>query len=357
MRATEGQLRPRGDSVTRRTASASTDTPRLTLLDCSLREGAYLRPFTPQETAQVTAQLVGLGISMIEIGHGVGIGAGPEHGAAPFDAEAYLDAVSAAAPHARVGMFYIPGIGAARLLERAARHGLNFVRIGTNVSDTRSGERVVRQAKDLGLHVSFNFMKSYLCTPVELARLGQAAASWGADAVSVVDSAGCMLPNNVAEYVTQVVNLTGVPVGFHGHNNLQLAVANSLAAIESGATIIDGTIRGAGRGGGNTPTEILVAALSMRGVATGLDPVAVLRVADRVSQALWPAAAWGAGTSVVTALNRFHSSHLPLVEIMATFCGVDLWQLIAEVGATGAEEPSRELVRARAAGLSGRRER
>ena len=103
---------------------------------------------------------------------------------------------------------------------------------------------------------------------VEQAKLFE---SYGAQIVYVTDSAGYMLPNEVRERVQALKNALSCEIGFHGHNNLSMAMANTVAAVEAGATYIDGSLRALGAGSGNTQTEVMVAVLERLGYQTGID--------------------------------------------------------------------------------------
>ncbi len=74
----------------------------------------------------------------------------------------------------------------------------------------------------------------------------------------------------------------GIPIGFHAHNNLSLAMANTLVAIEEGATRIDGSVRCLGAGAGNTQTEVLIAVLERLGLSTGVDLYKMMDLAEEI---------------------------------------------------------------------------
>ena len=145
--------------------------PDLDILETTLRDGSYVVDFrfTAADTAWMSARLAACGIKWIEIGHGMGLRAYERHGAAEVD-EAYIDAARAAAPEAKIGMFCIPGVAKLDDLDLAASHGLDFVRIGTNVDETDQMEAFIDRASEKCLYVCTNFMKSYSMPPPELVR-------------------------------------------------------------------------------------------------------------------------------------------------------------------------------------------
>src|SRR5207249_2088921 len=118
---------------------------------------------------------------------------------------------------------------------------------------------------------------------------GSISAQYGADIVCVVDSAGGMMPEDVHAYIQAMRSTIDVPVGFHGHDNLSLGIANVLAAIDAGATYVDSTLRGMGRGGGNAQTEVLVTVLKKRGIDLGVDINRLMDLSDRIIRPLMPA--------------------------------------------------------------------
>jgi 4-hydroxy 2-oxovalerate aldolase len=115
--------------------------------------------------------------------------------------------------------------------------------------------------------------------PAKVAEQAKLFASYGADYINVADSAGAMLPDDVRARIAAVREAVSIPVGFHAHNNLALAMGNTLAAIDAGATVVDATLRGFGGGSGNAQLEVLVAVLDRASYATGIDLYKVMDVA------------------------------------------------------------------------------
>ena len=233
------------------------------ILEVTLRDGSYLIDFqfTAEDTANIAAALDGIGFRWIEIGHGLGLNASQSGKGTAATDEEYLDAASQALQHTKWGMFFIPGIGREEDLRLAAKYGMSFVRIGTNVTETTQAEPYIALAKELGFIVSYNAMKSYAVSPAEFGKVVAQVYVWGADIACLVDSAGSMDPDVVAAYLRAAKSESASPLGFHGHDNLSLAMANTLRAIEEGAILVDSSLQGMGRSAGNTVTEVLVAIL------------------------------------------------------------------------------------------------
>jgi 4-hydroxy-2-oxovalerate aldolase len=316
------------------------------VIDCTLRDGSYAvnYQFTPQDTGAICTQLQDAGVAMIEIGHGLGLNAsGARYGAAAADDRAYCEAAARVLKTSRFGAFFIPGIGRLEDLDMARDYGMGFVRIGASVDDIASALPFIAHGKRLGLQISFNAMKSYVAEPAQLADAAKRAASSGADMAYLVDSAGCMLPDDVAAYVAAMRTAVDVPIGFHGHNNLMLGVANSVAACRAGATMIDGTLQGIGRAGGNAQTEILVAVMARLGIETGIDLLKILNVGETLVRPFMR----GEGMTsldVSFGVGGFHSSFYPRVEAAAKKLGVDPKRLIIALGGVDRLDPSAELI-------------
>lgn len=303
---------------------------KVNILECTLRDGSYPieYQFSADDTAIIAAALENAGFNFIEIGHGLGLGASSAgEGVAAATDEEYLKAASSVLKRAQFGTFFIPGIGNEEHLRMAADHGMGFVRIGTNAPEVEKAENYIKLAKKLGMTVTINLMKSYSLKPPELAKRVKIAKDWGADIAYVVDSAGGMLPREVSEYVKQIRAITDIAVGFHGHNNFGLAVANTLAAIESGATFVDCTLQGIGRSAGNAPTEILVMILEKLGYKTGIAPLKVMNIGESFIKPMMKEGGISS-IDVIGGYALFHSKFLEKVYTVADKFELDPRELI-----------------------------
>lgn len=306
----------------------------LKLLDTTLRDGSYVIDFqfTSNDTAVIAARLDEAGAHYIEVGHGLGLRAGSRPDMRqPEPDEAYLEAAAAAVKRNKWGMFFIPGIGTLEDVELAARYGMHFIRVGTNVTEIEQSEKYIRRAKELGMEVFANYMKTYASTPDEVAARAVISASYGADHVCVVDSAGGMLPEDVTAYITAIKKRTDVSVGFHGHNNLGLAVANSLVAIDAGAAIVDTSVRGMGRSSGNTVTEIFLLTLKRKGIDLGIDVTAILDLAEKHIDPLLKNYQQVDSIGIISGYAQFHSSYLGKILDYANRYRIDPRELIVRV--------------------------
>lgn len=308
----------------------------ITILDCTLRDGSYLidYQFTAEDTYIVCLGLERAGFKLIEVGHGTGLRSSlTGKGKAAASDEEYLQAAKTAlsGSDARFGMFFIPGIGKLEDLEMAAEYGMEFVRIGTNVTEIDQAKPYIEKAKALGMTVSSNLMKSYAVSIDDFVKLAKSAADYGADVISVVDSAGGMFPEDVHEYVRRLRDITDKKIGFHGHNNLQLAIANSLQAVKAGASIVDSSLQGMGRSAGNAQTEILVMALEKMGYHTGIDPYRTMDLGTRIIRPMMSKGQGVDDVSVIAGIAQFHSSFSKIIERVAKKFKIDPRMLIIEV--------------------------
>jgi 4-hydroxy 2-oxovalerate aldolase len=328
------------------------------ILDCTLRDGSYVvhQQFTAADTERICSVLEAGGVNDIEIGHGFGMGAsGPRLGEAAATDEEHLVAAARTLRRARFGMFYIPGVASTAHLDMAREHGMHFVRIGTNVNQHEAAHAHMEHARKIGLYVFYNAMKSYLTTPMELLNVMRDAVAWGAQSVSVVDSAGVLIPAQVRTYVRVLAQELSVPIGFHGHNNLTMANANCIAAWEEGATQFDATLQGIGRSGGNAQTEVLALIFDKMNVKSGLDVRYLLEAGERLIRPLMGADSGGTTSlNVVIGMAGFHSSHLDRVSAAAEHFGVDLKDLIMAVCELDRIDPTAEVIERAVANLISR---
>jgi 4-hydroxy-2-oxovalerate/4-hydroxy-2-oxohexanoate aldolase len=257
----------------------------VTLHDMCLRDGMHAKRhrITLAQMVDVATALDEAGVPLIEVTHGDGLGgASVTYGFPLHTDEEYLKAVVLRMKRAKVSALLLPGIGTVEHIRMAADLGVRTLRVATHCSEADVGEQHIGTSRKLGLDTVGFLMMAHMLEPDELARQAKLFESYGAQTVYVTDSAGYMLPHDVAARVRALRDaLTPeVEVGFHGHHNLAMGVANSLVAIEAGASRIDGSVAGLGAGAGNTPLEVLAAVLERMGAQTGIDILALMAVAE-----------------------------------------------------------------------------
>ena len=261
---------------------------KIYLTDTTLRDGSHTvsHQFTPEDIMKVAYALDQAGIDIIELGHGDGLtGSTINYGFAKHDDYSLIKAAASVITNAKLAVLLIPGIGTVEDLEKAKHCGATAVRIATHCTEADISEQHIRAAKDMGLFTVGFLMMAHLTDVDKLVEEALKMESYGADVVYATDSAGAMLPKDVTEKISALKRSLKVPIGHHSHNNLGVAIANSLAAIEAGATYIDGSLSGLGAGAGNTSTDTLVAVLNRLNLEHNAD---LYKTMDASSKVLLP---------------------------------------------------------------------
>ncbi|WP_043488138.1 MULTISPECIES: 4-hydroxy-2-oxovalerate aldolase [Streptomyces] len=299
------------------------------------------------------------GIPVVEVGHGNGLGASSlQVGRAAVSDDEMLSTVREALRHSKMGVFMLPGWGTSDDLRKAVAHGADVIRIGVHCTETSLAERHLGLLAEQGAEAHCVLLMSHMATPAELAEHAARAVGYGARAVGIMDSAGHFLPQDVTERIgamAEAVGPSGVPVIFHGHNNLGMAVANSVAAAEAGAGIIDGCARGFGAGAGNTQLEVVVPVLERTGFGTGIDLYALLDAAEFAERELMPAPPVTGSLSIVSGLAGVFSGFKHQVLDHSGRAGVDPRDVFFELGRRQAIAGQEDLIVDVVAELSARR--
>ncbi|HWQ79227.1 MAG TPA: 4-hydroxy-2-oxovalerate aldolase [Anaerovoracaceae bacterium] len=259
------------------------------IIDTTLRDGMHAvgHQFTPEQVAAIAKGLDEAGVSYIEVSHGDGLaGASYNYGWDTAGDEERLKAAQSVIKNGKLTVLLIPGIGTHKDLEMAVANGAKAVRIATHVTEADIAEQHIRLAKELGLETFGFLMMSHMVPPAKVAEQAKLFHQYGADHVYIADSAGYLLPEDVKERVQAAREAVPIPVGFHAHQNLTLATANSLAAIQAGASYVDACCRGLGAGAGNTQIEALVGILQRIEIDTGIDFYKIMDVAEKIVEPL-----------------------------------------------------------------------
>lgn len=227
----------------------------------------------------------------------------------------------------------LPGIGTIKDLNAAAKLGVGMARIATHSTEADISAQHIARSKELGLLTVGFLMMAHMAPPAKLAEQAKLMESYGADVVYIVDSAGALLPDQVAERVRALKESLEVPVGFHAHNNLSLAMANTLAAIKEGATRIDGSVRCLGAGAGNTQTEVFVAVMERMGIHTGIDLYKMMDMAEDIVAPLIQVPQEITRNSLVLGYAGVYSSFRLHAERAAKRFGIDSRDILIELGA------------------------
>ena len=257
----------------------------LRLVDMTLRDGMHAvdHSFTPEEMADVASALDAASMDVVEVSHGDGMGGSSiNYGISAAETGEYLDAVVPELTDTELAVLLLPGIGTVEELDEAAEKGADICRLATHVTEADVSQEHFEYVTDRGLEANGLLMLSHMASPETILEQAQLMESYGAEAVYVMDSAGALLPSDVRDRVSLLVDELSIDVGFHAHNNLGMGIANSLAALDEGAVTIDGCLRGLGAGSGNAQMEVLVGVLEKAGYDVSPDFFGVMDAAEDV---------------------------------------------------------------------------
>ncbi len=260
---------------------------KVILHDMCLRDGMHAKreQISVEQMVKVATALDEAGVPMIQVTHGAGLGGNSlQHGFAPASNEEYLLAVVPKMKQTKVSVLLIPGLGTMRELQSAYDCGARSVHVATHCTEADTSPQHIAYARKLGMDATGFLMMAHLNDPAGLARQGKLMESYGAQTIYITDSAGFMLPDDVRLRVAALRDVLDprTEIGFHGHHNLGMSIANSLAAIEEGASRIDGSVAGLGAGAGNTPLEVFVAVCDRMGIETGVDLFKLMDMAEDI---------------------------------------------------------------------------
>jgi 4-hydroxy 2-oxovalerate aldolase len=329
----------------------------VTIVDSTLRDGSHAKrhQLTLEDARSVARALDQAGVPVIEVSHGDGLGGSSiNYGYSLVDEYDLLEAAAGVVEQSRLAVLLLPGIGVKEDLDRASELGASVVRVATPCTEADISESHLAYARELG-HTAIGFlMMAHMIPPERLAAQAKIMAAAGAQVVYVTDSAGALMPDDAAArvYFLRAALPRDVQVGFHGHQNLGLAVANSLVAQRAGATWIDGCTFGMGAGAGNAPTELLAAAFAKAEVETGIDPFAAMDVAADVVAPILDRPQVVDRESIVLGFAGVYSSFLLHAERAAERFGVSSKEILLEAGRRQAVGGQEDLLVEIAAGLA-----
>lgn len=305
------------------------------ITEVALRDGSHAinHQFTVEQVVNVARALDEANVSYIEVAHGDGLaGSSLQYGLSRTDEMELIEAAVSVCQNSKIAVLLIPGIGTIKQLNAAAKLGVGMARIATHVTEADVSAQHIARSKELGLETIGFLMMSHMASPQKLVEQAKLMESYGADAVYVVDSAGAMLPKDAAERIRALKQSIGIDIGFHGHNNLSLAMANTLAAIEEGAVRIDGSVRCLGAGAGNTQTEVLIAVLERMGIHTGVDLYKMMDLAEEIVAPILGTPQEITRNSLVLGYAGVYSSFRLHAERAAKKFGIDSRDILLELG-------------------------
>jgi 4-hydroxy 2-oxovalerate aldolase len=316
------------------------------ITDSTLRDGSHAMAhrFSEEQVRAVVHALDLSGVEVIEVTHGDGLGGSSfNYGFSLVDDIKLVAAAVDEAKRARIAVLMLPGLGTVRDLKQAHEAGASVARIATHCTEADVSRQHFKAARELGMETVGFLMLSHRATPSKLAEQARIMVDAGAECVYVVDSAGAMVLGDAQERVQSVINEISrdAQVGFHGHQNLSMGVANSVLAYQAGARQVDGALLALGAGAGNSPTEVLAATFERLGVPTGVDVQAALAAAEEIVKPMVPRIPHMDRSSIVQGYAGVYSSFLLHAERAGVRYGVpahEILQRVGELGYVGGQE-------------------
>lgn len=308
---------------------------KITLIDTTMRDGSHAvrHSFTAEQVGDIAARLDQSGVPFIELSHGDGLGGSSyTYGFSQVSEFDLLRAARDRIKSARLTALLLPGVGTLEDLKRAIDCGIQAVRVATHVTEADISAEHIRWAKKQGLFVVGFLMMAHMAEPERIVEEARKMADYGADYINLADSAGYLMPDDVAARISALVKTLDIPVGFHAHNNLGLAIANSLKAAQEGASYLDGTLRGLGAGAGNAQLEVLTGVLERNGFVTGVDLYGVQDVAQNVVEPLMKRPQTIDTGSMMLGYAGVYSSFLLHVYDAAEKYGLEPRDILVELG-------------------------
>lgn len=338
---------------------------KVILHDMCLRDGMHSmqHQISLEQMIAVSGALDAAGVPLIEVTHGDGLGgASVNYGFPAHSDEEYLKAVIPRLKQAKVSALLLPGIGTVDELRMAKDLGVSTLRVATHCTEADVSEQHIALSRKLDLDTVGFLMMAHMVPGEKILEQAKLMESYGANCIYMTDSAGYMLPHDVGARIglLRAELKPETEIGFHGHHNLAMGCANSLAAIEAGAARIDGSVAGLGAGAGNTPLEVFAAILDRMGVETGIDLFALMDVAEDLVLPMLPQPVRIDRDSLTLGYAGVYSSFLLFAKRYGERYGVSSRDILVELGrrkTIGGQEDmiedlALEMARAKAAGAA-----
>ncbi len=267
--------------------NSNSGSKKIILHDMCLRDGMHAKreQISVEQMKKVAQAIDETGVPYLQVTHGAGLGGNSlQHGFALHSNEEYIEAVASVVKQAAISVLLLPGLGTMAELKSAYASGARSVHVATHCTEADTSPQHIAFARELGMDTSGFLMMAHLNDPAGIAEQGRLMESYGANTVYITDSAGYMLPADVTARISALKDVLKpeTEIGFHGHHNMGMGIANSVAAIEAGATRIDASLAGLGAGAGNTPLEAFAAVCERMNYDTGTDLFKLMDVAEDI---------------------------------------------------------------------------
>ena len=305
--------------------------------DSCLRDGSHAirHQFDERQVRSIVTALDQAHVPVIEVTHGDGLGGSSfDYGFSAVDERLLIKAAAESATDIKIACLVLPGVGTVDDIRAARDLGASIVRVAPHATEADISPQHFGISRQLGLETVGFLMMAHSIAPEELAAQARIMADAGCQCVYVVDSAGALILDEVTDRILALRAVLGedAQVGFHGHQNLSLGVANTVLAIRAGAQQVDGCTRAFGAGAGNTPTEVLAAVCERLGIRTGIDVFALMDAAEDIVRPVMDIEPVVDRMSLIMGYAGVYSSFLKHAERAASRYGISGAELLVRAG-------------------------